>query len=61
MVGCTGESGIKTVAVILHAQGEWTVVQTDALQTGDQVVGDVASYIKSDGDAGGGFGPPRRG
>jgi HlyD family secretion protein len=29
-------------------QGEWTVVQSPALQTGDQVVGSVASYVDQD-------------
>ena len=46
-------------------QGEWTVVQGDELQAGDQVMGSVASYVNQkqrprvrDGDAGGGGPPP---
>lgn len=46
-------------------QGEWVVVQSDELQAGDQVVGQVASFLdeENDGPRGGFFGggrPPSR-
>ena len=47
------------------SQGEWTVVQSEELQPGDQVVGHVASFVDQDqsrqgfrGPFGGGGGPP---
>jgi HlyD family secretion protein len=42
-------------------QGEWTVVQSPALQAGDHVIGSVATFISNDSTLrgpGGGFGPP---
>jgi len=50
--------GENTVAVAVTPgaiQGEWTVVQADELQAGDQVVGSVASYLDSQPSQ---FGPP---
>jgi HlyD family secretion protein len=38
-------------------QGEWTVVQSPALQAGDQVIGSVASYVDQDNPFGFGGGP----
>jgi multidrug efflux pump subunit AcrA (membrane-fusion protein) len=38
------------------AQGEWTVVQSDQLQAGDQAIGGVSSFLNQ-GNTGGGFGP----
>ena len=41
------------------AQGEWTVVQSPDLQVGDQVVGEVASFVDEAGNnQGGPFGGP---
>jgi multidrug efflux pump subunit AcrA (membrane-fusion protein) len=44
-------------------QGEWTVVQSAELQSGDQVLGKVTSFIGEENGSGfrgpGGFGPPR--
>lgn len=37
-------------------QGEWTVVQSDQLQAGDQVVGSVTSFVNQESNFGGGFG-----
>jgi len=51
------------VTVVPQAtQGEWTVVQSPELQEGDQVVGQVASFLDEEGGGGGRgpFGPPRR-
>lgn len=45
-------------------QGEWTVVQSEQLQTGDEVVGSVTSYVNEDsgfGGFGGGQGGPPAG
>ena len=44
------------------SQGEWTVVQSPDLQAGDEVVGEVASFLNEDNGFGGPrgpFGPPR--
>ena len=53
----------QRVAVTASAvQGEWTVVQSDELQAGDQVVGQVTSFVgeESQGGPRGFMGPPRR-
>lgn len=45
------------------SQGEWTIVQSPELKAGDEVVGEVASFLDEDegfGGARGPFGPPRR-
>ena len=48
------------------SQGEWTVVQSEELQAGDKVVGQVASFVDQEegqfgpGRGGGPFGPPPR-
>ena len=39
-------------------QGEWTVVQGDELQAGDQVMGSVASYVNRNSNRGFGMGMP---
>jgi len=39
------------------SQGEWTVVQSPELQAGDEVVGEVASYVDEDQAQQRGFGP----
>lgn len=54
--GQTLDVGVTPGAV----QGEWTVVQSPALQSGDQVVGSVASYVDQDNAFGFG-GPGSRG
>lgn len=54
--GQTLDVGVTPGAV----QGEWTVVQSLALQSGDQVVGGVASYVDQDNAFGFG-GPGSRG
>jgi multidrug efflux pump subunit AcrA (membrane-fusion protein) len=72
LVEFEGESSVRLVrdgqerrvSVIPGAvQGEWTVVQSDELQTGDQVVGQVSSFLDEQNNSGGGFrgpfGPPR--
>jgi RND family efflux transporter MFP subunit len=41
------------------SQGEWTVVQSPGLQSGDEVAGSVSSFLNQ--DEGSGFGPPRGG
>jgi HlyD family secretion protein len=55
----------STVAITPGAvQGEWTVVQSPALQAGDQVVGNVATFLESQqqfGPSGGGPGGGGRG
>ena len=38
------------------SQGEWTIVQSDQLQAGDQAIGEVSSFLNQ-GNTGGGFGP----
>lgn len=45
------------------SQGEWTVVQSAELQSGDEVVGEVSSFLNEDNGPGGfrgPFGPPPR-
>ncbi len=39
------------------SQGEWTVVQSAELQAGDEIVGEVASYVDEDQAQQRGFGP----
>ena len=41
------------------AQGEWITVESAELREGDEVVGEVASFVDEDQAAGGGFGPMR--
>ena len=38
------------------SQGEWTIVQSDQLQAGDEAIGGVSSFLNQ-GNTGGGFGP----
>lgn len=63
-----GEVTTPVVVTSGAVQGEWTIVQSDELQAGDQVVGSVASYLDrqqrfgpgAGGPPGGGqAGPPR--
>jgi HlyD family secretion protein len=42
------------------SQGEWTTVQSPALREGDEVVGEVATFVDQDQANQRGFGPPRR-
>ncbi len=52
-----GEGQPSRVAVIPGtSQGEWTVVQSEELQAGDQVVGQVASFLDEESEERG-FGP----
>lgn len=45
-----GEQFAPTVVTPVETQGEWTVVQSPALQEGDQVLGAVASYVDQQQD-----------
>lgn len=50
--------GYESIPVITGTeQGEWTVVQSEVLQRGDQVVGTVASFLESDSELQGPGGP----
>ena len=42
------------------SQGEWTVVQSDELQAGDRVVGQVSSFLDENANSQRGFGGPFR-
>jgi HlyD family secretion protein len=42
------------------SQGEWTTVQSSELQEGDEVVGEVATFVDEDQANQRGFGPPPR-
>ncbi len=53
-----GENQVAVPVTTGAVQGEWTVVQGDALQAGDQVVGSVTSYLDSQPSQ---FGPPSGG
>jgi HlyD family secretion protein len=43
-----GENLLQTPVTQIETQGEWTVVRSDALQEGDEVLGAVASYVDQD-------------
>lgn len=43
-----GENFVQTTVTPVETQGEWTVVQGAALQTGDEVLGAVASFVDQD-------------
>jgi len=45
-----GESFAPTAVTTVETQGEWTVVQSAALQEGDEVLGEVASYVDEQSD-----------
>jgi len=55
-----GETTVPVVVTPGAVQGEWTVVQADELQRGDQVVGSVATYLDRQQQrfGPGGGGPP---
>ncbi|MEZ4860460.1 MAG: efflux RND transporter periplasmic adaptor subunit [Caldilineaceae bacterium] len=40
-----GEGFVPAVVTTLESQGEWTVVHAETLQEGDEVLGQVASYV----------------
>ncbi len=65
------ERGGNTMVVVLRdgqptripvttagSQGEWTIVNSDQLQAGDEAVGGVTSFLEQEGDTFRGFGPP---
>ena len=39
-----GEQFAQTLVTPVETQGEWTIVQSEALQAGDEVLGQVGSY-----------------
>lgn len=45
-----GENLAPTEVTPIETQGEWTVVQSEALQEGDEVLGQVASYVDQQQD-----------
>jgi len=45
-----GETMTPTLVTPVETQGEWTVVQSEALQEGDEVLGEVASYVDQQQD-----------
>jgi len=45
-----GEGFAQTPVTPVERQGEWTIVQSEALQTGDEVLGEVASYVNEQQD-----------
>jgi multidrug efflux pump subunit AcrA (membrane-fusion protein) len=47
----------RITVIPVSTQGEWTVVQADELQAGDQVAGEVTSFLDEED----GFGGPRGG
>ena len=46
-----GENTLPTVVEPLETQGEWTIVKSPALQEGDSVVGQVASFVDEQAEA----------
>ncbi len=47
----------RITVTVQGSQGEWTVVQSNELQPGDEAIGGVSSFLNQD-DSFGGFGPP---
>jgi HlyD family secretion protein len=45
-----GEQMTQTPVTPVESQGEWTIVQSEALQAGDEVLGQVASYVNDQQD-----------
>ena len=45
-----GEQMTQTPVTPVESQGEWTIVQSEVLQAGDEVLGQVASYVNDQQD-----------
>jgi multidrug efflux pump subunit AcrA (membrane-fusion protein) len=52
-----GKERVRVKVTPGEVQGEWTVVQSPDLKTGDEVVGQVTSFINEDSGFQRGFGP----